>query len=493
MSAQLAPAASIETRAPFRRSRDDGCPVAAQVHGVIPDWLRGEVVRTCPAVFDTAGWHAAHWFDGLGMLYAFRIDGAGIAMRARRLDSEAARDAWQGKARLGTFGTPTARPLWQRIVAPVPRMTDNNNVNIVRMGTELVAMTEGNRQAVIDETTLAPIGPVAYAHDTLDGAIMTAHPHLDVARGRVVNVATGFGAMGTISLFEHAPGARRRDVIGAWRTMRVPYIHTFGLTPRHAILVAHPLAVKTTRMLWSSKGYIDHFDWHPQEGTHLVVIDRASGAVREHVTDPFFTFHTVNAFERGNETVLDLLAYPDADIVAALRVGRMLAKLPDLRAQLVRIVMRPGVERAVMEQVGEVGFEFPSINYRHVSGQPYRYAYGAVNRPESDHVYASAVVKTDLQTGGAASFSDGAVVFGEPLFVARPGGSAEDDGVLLTVGSAQDAEAATLAIIDAQTMALVASATVPRAIPLGFHGSFVAATGAPGATSLRRAAGGGGP
>jgi len=478
MSANLAQhSPSIETLAPFRRSREAPTAIATQVEGAVPDWLRGAVVRTCPAVFETPGWRAQHWFDGLGMLYAFRIGAAGIDFQSRLLDSEAARDAWQGKARLGTFGTPVARPLWQRIVAPVPRMTDNDNVNIARFGTELVAMTEGNRQLRIDAATLAVAGPARYAHDTpagaLDGALMTAHPQFDMARDKLVNVATSFGAQGTISVYEQAPGSWQRTVTGTWRTARVPYVHTFGLTPRHAIVVAHPFAVKTASMLWSSKGYIDHFAWHPEEGTHLVVIDRATGAVREHVTEPFFAFHTVNAFERGDETVLDLLAYPDAGIVDDLRVPRMVDRLPDLRPALLRIVMRPGVDRAVTGKVSDTGFEFPTINYRHASGRAYRHAYGAANGPGAGHACTSAIVKNDVETGGTASWVDAAYMFGEPLFVARPAATGEDDGVLLTVGSARDADAAVLAVIDARTMALLARATVPSAIPLGFHGSFL--------------------
>ena len=473
MATMLAHSPSIETLAPFRRSRECHTAVPAGIEGEVPGWLRGEVVRTCPAVFDAAGWHAQHWFDGLGMVYAFRIGEAGVHFQSRLLESEAARDAWQGKARLGSFGTPTARPLWQRLVEPVPRITDNNNVNITRIGPDLVAMTEGNRQLIIDDATLAAEGPLRYANDALHGAIMTAHPHLDTLRNTVVNVATAFGMHGTISVYEHAPSARRREVIGSWQTAHVPYVHTFGLTPDSAILVAHPYAVKTSKMLWSSKGYIDHFDWHPEQGTRLVVIDRASGAVREHVTEPFFAFHTVSAFERGDETVLDLLAYPDAGIVADLRVERMLARLPDLRPALLRITMRQGVERASSEKLGDLGFEFPSTNYRRVNGRPYRYAYGAANWPEADHSYASALVKVDLETGKSSAFRDEPYVFGEPLFVARPHGEGEDDGVLLSVGSARDDESSVLAVVDAASMTALARATVPSAIPLGFHGSFV--------------------
>jgi carotenoid cleavage dioxygenase-like enzyme len=359
------------------------------------------------------------------------------------------------------------------MVEPVPRISDNTNVNIVRLGHDLVAMTEGDRQLVIDDETLAARGPVAYAKDALGGAIMTAHPHFDFARGKVVNVATGFGASGAISVYEHARTARQREVIGAWKTARVPYVHTFGLTPKTAILVSHPFAVSPLKMLWSSKGYIDHFEWHPEEGTRLVAIDRANGTIREHVTDPLFAFHTVNAFERGDETVLDLLAYPNADIMASLRVDRMAAELPDLRPSLMRIVMTPGVERASIDKLSDVGFEFPSTNYRLVSGRPYRFAYGASDGPQAGGAYASAIVKTDLTTGGTTSFGNDTHIFGEPLFVARPGSDGEDDGVLLTVGAAKDAASSILAIIDARTMALVASAEVPSSIPLGFHGSFL--------------------
>jgi carotenoid cleavage dioxygenase-like enzyme len=339
-------------------------------------------------------------------------------------------------------------------------------------------MTEGNRQLVIDDETLASVRQVAYSKDAVGAAIMSAHPHFDFERAKVVNVATEFGVNGVISIYEHEPAGRQRHVVGSWRTKRVPYVHTFGLTPRHALLVAHPFAVNPVRMLWCSKGYIDHNDWRPQEGTRLVVIDRSSGEIREHVTDAFFFFHTVNAFEREDATVLDLLAYPNADITASLRTERMVAALPELRPSLVRIVVRPGIERATVEQRSDVGFEFPTTHYKRVSGRPYRFAYGASDGHQAGGAYTSAIVKVDVETGASTSFSDDRLIFGEPLFVSRPQGDGEDDGALLSVGSAKNSETSLLAVIDARTMALLASAEVPSSIPLGFHGSFMRTAGA---------------
>jgi carotenoid cleavage dioxygenase-like enzyme len=156
-----------------------------------------------------------------------------------------------------------------------------------------------------------------------------------------------------------------------------------------------------------------------------------------------------------------------------LRVDRMLEQLPDLRPSLRRIVMRPGRSHAELERLSDVGFEFPSTNYQRVSGRDYRFAWGAADGPQAGGTYPSSIVKVDVRTGSSSVFSDGEHVYGEPVFVARPGGSDEDDGVLLSVGTSQRTDSSALAIIDARTMALVAKAEVPRPIPLGFHGSFV--------------------
>ena len=160
-------------------------------------------------------------------------------------------------------------------------------------------MTEGDRQLVIDDGTLAAVRPVAYSKDALGGTIMTAHPHFDFERGKVLNVATGFGAGGVISIYEHAPdgaAARRRRLVAHEARAVRPHLWTDAAARDSGCASVYRYAVK---MLWSSKGYIDHFDWQPQDGTRLVVIDRSSGEAREHVTEAFFAFHTVNAFERA--------------------------------------------------------------------------------------------------------------------------------------------------------------------------------------------------
>ena len=462
---------SIESVSPFRRSPEVRDASQAVITGALPGWLRGELVRTCPAVFEGRQWKARHWFDGLCMIYAFHIQSSSVSFRSRLLESEAAHEIADGRSRLGSFGSPTGRSLWERLVQPVQRISDNTNVNIVKLGDDLVALTEGDRQQRIDATSLRALGTLTYARDDLTGTVTGAHPHFE--GNRVVNFATKFGSSGLVSIYEHGGAERSRKVVASWRTSRVPYLHSFGLTPASAILVAHPFVVKPLAMLWSNRGFIDHFEWRPQDGTHLVVLDRATGTIAEYATEPMFVFHTVNAFERDGDTILDVLAYPSARIMDELRVDRMVEQFPDLRPSLTRIAMRPGRHRAEIEKLSDTGFEFPSTNYGRVSGRDYQFAWGAADGPRADGGNGSSIVKVDIRSGSSTAYSDGEYVYGEPVLVARPGGTDEDDGVLVSVGASARTDTSTLAIIDAKTMALVASASVPSAVPLGFHGSFI--------------------
>ncbi|HUN09591.1 MAG TPA: carotenoid oxygenase family protein, partial [Aggregatilineales bacterium] len=61
---------------------------------------------------------------------------------------------------------------------------------------------------------------------------------------------------------------------------------------------------------------------------------------------------------------------------------------------------------------------------------------------------------------------------GEPVFAARPGGTADDDGVLLSVVLDTTAGNSFLLVLDARTLQEVARATLPQAVMFGFHGHF---------------------
>ena len=61
------------------------------------------------------------------------------------LDCEASRDARRGRSRLATFGTRMRRPWWLRLFQPVPRISDNVNVNVQPFAGGLVGTCPSDR------------------------------------------------------------------------------------------------------------------------------------------------------------------------------------------------------------------------------------------------------------------------------------------------------------------------------------------------------------
>jgi all-trans-8'-apo-beta-carotenal 15,15'-oxygenase len=95
------------------------------------------------------------------------------------------------------------------------------------------------------------------------------------------------------------------------------------------------------------------------------------------------------------------------------------------------------------------------------------------------------VVKVDAAEGHTLHRDFFPHLTGEPRFVPRPGGSAEDDGWLLTLLYDVETSVTRLLVLDAETLEMEAALTLPHALPLGFHGQFV--PGRPEALARRTA------
>src|SRR5262245_19811747 len=82
--------------------------------GVLPAALRGTFYRNGPARYERAGLRYHHWFDGDGMVHAFRFTDDGISHVGRFVHTEKyLAETKAGKFLLPAFGTrfPDARPV----------------------------------------------------------------------------------------------------------------------------------------------------------------------------------------------------------------------------------------------------------------------------------------------------------------------------------------------------------------------------------------------
>lgn len=442
------------------------------VEGQIPEWLTGTLLRNGPAKFEVGDWALRHWFDGYAMLHRFSFADGRVSYANRFLRSKAYEAAENGQPSYREFATDPCRSIFRRAATLFrPRITDNCNVNLARLGDEYIAMTETPMPIAFDPETLETLGVSFKA----PGNHATAHPHHDPERRELVAYVTHFGPRSEYRVFaQRNRGFQRR--IASKRVKEPAYMHSFALTQRYAVLVAFPFVVNPLQLATGRRSFIENYRWRPEQGTSIFVFDREDGALRgTYEAEPCFCFHHVNAFERGGELVIDMAAYEDAQVIDSLYLDRL--RLPDGAPTPLARLWRYRIDldrvRVDEERLSDTPLELPRIDYRERNGRPYRYVYGTGAPVEGEeNEFLDRLVKIDVATGATEEWRESGAHPGEPVFVPSPcPDRAEDEGVLLSV--VLDARGMSyLLVLDAASFGELGRAWVPHHIPFGFHGQY---------------------
>ena len=445
----------------FRSHHQEQEPVAAQLEGAMPSWLRGSLLRNGPAL-----WHAGvsplrHWFDGLAMLHAFTIESGQVTYRNRFLQSpdlKAARA--RGQLCHPQFATDPCRSLFRKVASMfVSELGANPNVNVARIGQRFVALTETPMAIEFDPHTLATVGLFDYGRDEFSGQITSAHP---IHSGdNLYNFTVRLGARSRYRGYSVSDGPRREF---AHHTTEHPaYLHSCGLTPREMILWEGPLVVKPLELLFRRRPYIENYRWRPELGSRLILLDRQGGS-RSLELPPLFVFHHVNSFYDGETLCVDVLAYPDATVIEHLYLDRLTAlEGPAVPAPLLTRV-RLEKQGPSLEPLSSTPLELPRIC--EPQGQSYRYVYG-ISRRQSR--FYDALARVDCRSGEALMWWQEGCYPGEPVPVASPD---SEELVLLSAVLDSRRGQSFLLVLQAETMEELARAYVPAAVPFGFHGGF---------------------
>jgi len=450
------------------------------VAGTLPPWLQGTLFRNGPARFEVGNRSYNHWFDGLAMLHSFTLSRGKVAYANRFLESRSHRQAMEkGRISRSEFATDPCFSLFGRVMATFrPPVTDNANINVVRLADGFAALTETPLPILFHPETLETLG-VAHFQDDLVGTITTAHPHRDPGTGTLYSYLTEFSLTSTYHLYRLEPQSRSRVRIASMDVARPAYMHSFAMTEQHLILVEFPLVVNPIHLLLSGKPFIRNYRWEPERGTRFQIFHRSSGRHLGCCTGPpLFAFHHINAFvdgEEGRDIVVDLAGYPDATILDALFLEPLRAGVPHLpTARPWRFRLNPHRGTVTQEVLAERNVELPRINDARCMGRPYRFVWGIGNRVPGH--FTDELVKIDVRSGSVRTWYVEGCFPGEPVFIQRPGASpgaeGEEDGVLLSVVLDAERESSFLLVLDAATMEEEARAFVPHPLPLGFHGQF---------------------
>jgi len=233
------------------------------------------------------------------------------------------------------------------------------------------------------------------------------------------------------------------------------------------------------------------------DATLFQVVNRKTGAVRTLEAPGFIYGHVLNSWEEGEDIVIDLTWYAAGNATTLGWMNRWFLKyMKDTatreawpRGQVVRYRLKADgqVEKTVLfqEEKGENDFETPKINEK-LMGHPYCITYMMQfhsyrydldqNSTESGPMGAVGIAKRNLCTGEHTGWYEPNTYPSEVQFIADPAGSAEDDGILMSMVFDGNTNSSYLQILDAKTMKRKAKTPLPIKTPFLIHASHFADT-----------------
>lgn len=471
--------------------RDNFAPVTEEltavdltVTGSLPDHLDGRYLRIGPNPIHEQGEHF-HWFLGEGMVH-------GVHLR----DGQAQwyRNRWVRSADVATtLGEP---------VRGAPGGSDfAANTNVLEHAGRTLALVEGGSPPYELTHDLDTVGPCDF-----DGTLpsrpgqpgYSAHPHEDPETGELHAISYSWMRGNRVDYSVLDPTGRIRRSVDI-TVHGSPMIHDFALTERHVVVldlpvtfdlaaatadvprVARPLVrgllgrivgrnpVPEPMIARVARGGSDGppslpYRWNPDYPARIGVLPRdAEGdAIRWFDIDPCFVFHTLNAYDDGDTVVVDVVKHP--------RMFDTVLDGPDEGPTVLsRFTLDLVTGRAREDGFDQRSQEFPRHDER-LTGRRHRYgwAVGFDGGRTGD-----AVLRHDLDAGrtDVRRLGDG-LEASEFCFVPTPGGTAEDDGVLLGYVFDHAEGRSHLRVLDAASLEDVAAVHLPGRVPAGFHGNW---------------------
>ncbi|MGA8332881.1 MAG: carotenoid oxygenase family protein [Mycobacterium sp.] len=445
------------------------------VEGQIPHHLDGVYLRNTENPLHPS-LKTYHPFDGDGMVHVvgFRDGKAFYRNRFIRTDGFLAENEAGG-------------PLWAGLAEPVQLakredgwgartgMKDASSTDvIVHRGVALTSFYQCGDLYRVDPFSANTLGKETFnGHFPFDWGV-SAHPKVDGKTGELL-----FFNYSKQAPYMHYGVVDANNELAHYVDVPLPgprLPHDMAFTENYVILNDFPLFWDP--QLLEHEVHMPRF--YPDMPSRFAVLPRRGGTeqIRWFEADPTFVLHFVNAYEDGDEIVLDGFfegAPQPIDtggskwdkLFRFLALDRLQARLHRWRFNLVTGAVKE-------EQLSESITEFGVINADYATVD-YRYSYAATGKP--GWFLFDGLVKHDLRTGDEENyhFSDG--IYGsEAAMAPRPGGTSEDDGYLITLTTDMNADASYCLIFDAARVGdgPLCKLALPERVSSGTHATWAA-------------------
>ena len=457
---------------PFTPNLEEMNATDMEVIGRIPDDIDGVYLRnTQNQVHQPLG--RFHPFDSDGMLHLMRLRNGRAEYRNRLIRTR----GFEAEQQAGDS-------LWAGLIEPPSRsrpgwgahgyIKDASSTDVVvHAGRALTTYYQCGEAYRLDPETLEQFGTEDWGGKFPKEGV-SAHCKVDERTGELLffNYSKQapymhYGVVGRDNTLKHyvpapLPGPR------------LP--HDMAFTDRYSILNDFPLFWDPEMLARDLHGV----RFYPQLKSRFAVIPRygKTEEMRWFEAEPTFGLHFLDAYEDGDELVLDGYfegapmpqSPPDApEIYRRMMVYLdMHAMKPHLHRWRFNLATGATREEALDDRV----LEFGMFNQRY-AGRPYRYAYSAMSRP--GWFLFTGLVKHDLARGTSQTLEFGDQCYGsESPFAPRVNARDEDDGYLVSFITDMKRDCSECWLIDAKHFAdgPVCRIVLPQRIASGTHSTW---------------------
>ncbi len=447
-----------------------------QIEGEVPLDLEGTFFRNGPGRQRIGNSRYGHWFDGDGMICAFTFQEGRVHFKNQYIrtpkylaETEAQAVCYRG------FGTQIPGGLRKNGL----KMPANPaNTSLIHHGGHLLALNEGGRPWAVDPGTLETLGEFSYEEGLRPGQVFSAHGKIHPRTGDYINFGagiSGFGMKGPkpcLNLYRiNSAGQLFQNhqlPLGSF-----PFCHDFALSDRYAIFFVGSIVFgNMLPVILGARTISDQVNFDSKIAMQILVLDLEDfSLVRSFETDPGAIIHFGNAFESGDELIVDGM-YQDN-----FAANDTLSDVFDPEGRFgggyyQRYTMNLKTGDLQCERVVETESEFPTINPT-VAGQRHQFTYTACSIDNGADSFFNGIAKVDFD-GGAETVTLPQGYYGsEPVFAASTGSSSEDDGYLLEVVYNGFDHISELQIHRAQAIGdCVCRLKLKHHVPHQFHGLF---------------------
>lgn len=435
-----------------------------EVRGELPADLAGMFLRNSPnPKYAPKGRY--HWFDGDGMIHGVHLADGKATYRNRYIRTRAM--ATEEQAGESVYTGIMERPDFSHPGGPF-KNTGNTDLHF-HAGRMLALWWLGGKAHQVRLPDLETLGEFDFCGKLARG--IASHPKTDPRTGEMMffdySVLPPFMTYGVVNAAGDITHQTPIELPGA----RLQ--HDIAITENYTLLFDMPMF------------------WDPEllmQGKTKVVFDKTMpariGVIGRHAPGDsirwfdigaFFMYHTINAWEEGDEIVLVGCRIEDpvpgsrenTERYPRLNFLQLEPYLTRWRLNLVTGLVKE-------EKLDDVPSEFPRTNDTTL-GVRQRFSYNPRIAREEQLLF-DGLIKYDTESGASRTWEYGAQRWGgEAAFAPKPGGTAEDDGYLITFLYDEAQDQSELLVIDAADVEAgpVATVIIPQRVPIGYHTCWV--------------------